>query len=165
MEASKNQFYKDTQEAHDDNLEVLRDKIEYLDVKSDFFENQTFIINEIIYKIELKEKELLKEEQEMTDKLVEGAKVKKNLVNILKDLKNQQQVNIHDKKDDGTFIKINGFYHCPECPYKTNFRKYQLKNHINAVHRKLKPYKCTKCTKGKFLNTCNYFVITIQFSI
>ena len=68
-------------------LELLRDKLEYFDIKLDFFEKQTSIINEIIHKVELKKKELLKKEQELTYKLAKRAKVKKTLVNILENIK------------------------------------------------------------------------------
>ena len=75
---------------------------------ANFFENQTSIINEIIHKVELKGTELLKEEQDMTDKLAERAEVKKNLVNILKGLKNQRKARKYKKNDD-TFVRINDF--------------------------------------------------------
>ena len=59
-----------------------------------------------------------------------------------------------------TLIKINGFYQCPECAYKTEWEKSDLKVHINAVHRKLKSWKCLDCTKGKQIKTdhLNYFI-------
>ena len=149
------QLIEETQEARDDvtdfSLELLRDKIEYLDVKADFFENQALILNEIIHKIEMKDKKCLKEEQELTDKLAERAEVKKNLVNILKGLKNQQKVKMHETKENEALVRINGFNHCPECPFKTKYDR-NLKDHINGVHRKLKPWKCSDCTKGKLLN-------------
>ena len=152
MEEAANQLFKKTQEAQDEvsnfSLEHLRDKLEYFNVIADFFENQTLIFNEIINKVELKGMELSKEEQELTDKLAERAEVKKNLVNILIGLKSQRKVKMY-KIEDGTFIKINGFYHCPDCTYKTKWNRRDLKAHINAVHRKLKPWKCSDCTKGK----------------
>ena len=158
MEKAANQLIDKAQDAQDEvpifSLELLRDKLEYFDVKANFFENQNLILNQIIYKMELKDKELLKEEQELTDKLAERAEVKKNLVNILKGLKNQQKVK-KLKKNDKTFIRKNGFYHCPECSYKTKWYKIFLKVHINAVHRKLKPWKCSDCNKGKRIK--NYF--------
>ena len=68
---SENQTFEETQEAHDEvanfSLELLQDKLEYLTVKADFFENQNLIIHEIIHKVELKNKELSKEEEELTD--------------------------------------------------------------------------------------------------
>ena len=159
----ENQTIKETQEAHDEvpnfSLELLRDKFEYFNVKADFFENQTLILNEIIYKVELKDKELLKEEQELSDKLAERAEVKKNLVKIWVGLKNEQKVKEH-KKENETSRKINGFYHCPECSFKTKWKRMNLKVHINAVHRKLKPWKCSDCTKGKCIKTYyfKYFI-------
>ena len=156
MEETTNLLIEKSQEVQDDvtdfSLELLRDKIEYLDVKADFFENQTVLINKIICKIELVNKELLKEEQELTDKLEKKAKVKKNLVNILNGLKSQQKMKMHETKENEALVRTNGFYYCPECPYKTKYDRTRLKDHINAVHRKLKPWKCSDCTKGKFLN-------------
>ena len=169
MEKASNQLIGETHEAHDEvpniSLELLRDKTEYLGVKADFFENQTLIINEIINKIELKGIEILKEEQELTEKLADKSEVKKNLVNILKGLKNQRKVKEHKKSDD-TFIRTNGFYNCPECPFKTKWRMNRLKAHINAVHRKLKPWKCPDCIKGKRIKTyylSYFYLITFQF--
>ena len=153
------QLIEGTQEAQDEvpnfSLEHLRDKLEYFDVMADFFENQTLIINEIIYKVELNCMELLKEQQELTDNLAEKAEVKKNLVNILKGLKNQRKVKAH-KRNDETLIRINGYFHCPECSHKTKLDKNKLKVHINAVHHKLKPWNCPDCTKGKRIKT--YFL-------
>ena len=163
----ENKLIEETQKAHDDvtsfSLELLQDKNEYLDVKANFFENQTLIINKIIHKIELIGKKLSIEEQELSDKLAEGAEVKKNLANILKCLKSQQKV-----KRDKSFIKIKGFYHCPECPYKTKRFMRKLKVHIDAVHRKLKPWKCSNCAKGKLFNAfqLKYFIKqALQFQI
>ena len=81
-------------------LELMRDKIEYLGVKADFFETQTIPIGELIYRMELRVMETLKEEQEVADKFLEGTEVKKNLVNFLEVLKSQQKVENQDKKDD-----------------------------------------------------------------
>ena len=147
---------KNTPDAVPNSFELLRDKLEYFDVKADFFENQTLILNEIIHKVELKGKELMKEEQELTVKFAERAEVKKNLVNILKDLKSQQKA----KKKDETLIKINGFYHCPECSHKSKWNNNNLKYHIIAVHQKLKPWKCPDCTTGKRIKTyqLKYFI-------
>ena len=162
MEGRANQLIEETQEAHGNvpsfSLELLREKLEYLDVKADFFENQTVLINEIIHKAELKNLELFQEEQELTEKFKEGTEVKKNLVNILNGFKNQR-VKTH-KKDDITLMRINGFYYCPECPYQTKWDRSNLKLHINAVHRKLKPWKCSDCTKGKLFNAfkLNFFI-------
>ena len=156
MEEAPNKLIEKTQEAHDEvpifSLEHLRDKIEYFNVKANFFENQTLIFNEIINKVEIKGMELSKEEQELTNKLAERAEVKKNLVNILKGLKNERKTGKH-KRNDETLIRINGFYHCPECSYKTKWPRNKLKIHINAIHRKLKPWKCSDCTKGKRIKT------------
>ena len=157
MEKAANKLVEGAQEDHDKvrenfSLEFLQDKLEYFNVKGDFFENQTLILNEIIHKEELKEMELSKEEQELTDELVERAKVKKNLEKFLKELKNQRKVKMN-KKNYETLIRSNGFYHCPECSYKTKWNSSNLKRHINAVHQKFKPWKCSDCTTGKRIKT------------
>ena len=148
MEEPANKLVEGTQEAHSEvpnfSFEFLRDKLEYFDIKADFFENQNLILNEIIHKVEMKGIELSKEKQELTDKLTEKSEVKKNLVKILEGLQNQRKVKTHKK---------NGFYHCPECSYKTKWENGSLKVHINAVHRKLKPWKCLDCTKSKSIRT------------
>ena len=152
MEKAANQLIEGTQRAQDEvpniSLELLRDKLEYFDVKAVFFENQNLILNEIIHNVDLKDKELLKEEQELTEKLAERAEVKKNLVNILKGLKNQRKFN-KDTKKKKTLVKKNGFFNCPECPFKSKWNTSTVIVHISAVHRKLKPWKCSDCTKGK----------------
>ena len=134
-----NQLIEGTQEVHDEvpsfSLELVRDKTDNIDIKADFFEHQTLINNEIINKMEPKSMELPLEEQELTDKLEERAEAKKQ------------------KKNDETFTKIDGFYNCPECSYKTQWNKSNLKVHMNAVHREVKPWKCLDCTKGKRIKT------------
>ena len=141
-------------------MELIRDKIKYLDVKADFFEGQSIPIGELIYRMELRVEETLKEEQEVADKLLQGAEVKKNLVSVLEGLKSQQKVGNHGKKDDEAATRINGFYHCQECAYKTKKDRNSLKRHINAVHRKLKPWKCLDCPKRKPNSICH---LTIFF--
>ena len=111
-------------------------ELEYLQLKGDFFERQTFLWNQLIYKQELKEIEYRKEEQELLDKFKEREIVKQKLIEHLKDLK----VKINPRKK-----RVYRFKNCPECPFKT---KYNLKAHINAVHRKLKPFQCLDCDKG-----------------
>ena len=163
MEDQANKLVEETQEAHDEvpnfSLEHLPSKLEYFNVKADFFENQTLILNQIIHKVEMKDKEISKEEQELTDKLAERAEVKKNLVNILNGLKSQRKVKMHETKDEN-LIRINGYFHCPECPYKTKWDRCTLKIHISAVHRKLKPWKCPDCAKSKRIKTYHlkYFI-------
>ena len=146
MNEPANQSFEGAQEAHDEvfnfSLELSRYKIEYFDIA------------------ELKDEELLKVEQELTDKLVESVEVNKNLDNILStSLKNQQEVKEPEKKDE-TFIRINGLYHCPECLFETKSVRRVLKLHINVVHRKLKPFNCSECTKGKRIKTYHlkYFI-------
>ena len=103
MEETINQFIEETWEAHPEvlnlSLELLLDKLDDLNVKADFMENPTFVSNETIQKVEVKDKKLSKEEQELTDKLDERAKVKKNL----NGLKCEQRVETQ-KKNDETLI-------------------------------------------------------------
>ena len=109
MEKAAYKLIEGTQEAQDEvpifSLELLRDKLEYLNVKADFFQNQNLILNQIINKMELKDKELIKEEQELTDKLAERAEVKNNLVNILKSKKSHQKVKAHKKNHENLIRK------------------------------------------------------------
>ena len=162
MAEPTNPLVKGTQEAHKEvpnsSLSLLQDNLEYFGVRANFF-NETLIINEIVNKVELKDKDLPKEEQELTDKFEEKAEVNKNLVNILKEPKSQQKVETNIKNDE-TFIRTNGFYHCPECKYKTKWCMDNLKAHINAVHRQLKPFECSDCTKSKRIKTYHlkYFI-------
>ena len=107
-------------------LELMRDKIEYLDVKADFFETQSIPIGEVIYRMELRVEKTLKEEQEVAGKLLQRAEVKKNLVSVLEGLKSQQKVGNHGKKGDEAVTRINGFFQCPECPYKTKWFRWDL---------------------------------------
>ena len=104
--------------------------------------------------------ETLKEEQEVADKLLQGAEVKKNLQGILEGLRSEQKVENQRKKDDEALTRINGFLQCPECPYKTKWSRYDLKLHINVVHRKLKPWKCLVCAKGKLVNFCPFAIFS-----
>ena len=110
-------------------LELMRDKIEYLGVKTDFFETQSIPIGELIYRMELRVEKTLKEEQEVNDKLLEGAEVKENLEGILGSLRSQQKVENHGKKDDEAATRINGFYQCLECPFKAKYSRNDLKVH------------------------------------
>ena len=145
-------------------LEHLRDKIEYLQVKGDFFDDQTEVWSKLIYNQKLKDKEFLKEEQELVDMINEREIEKNKLASHLKSLKDELKVKKSNenvvKKTQKALVKINGFYYCPECPYKAN-HKCMLNRHVNAVHRKLKPWKCSECDKGKF----TYFIFLIQLLI
>ena len=153
MEEPTNQLVEKTQEAHNEvpnsSLALLRDNLEFFGVRANFY-NETVIIKEIVHKIELKDKDLPKKEQELLDNFEEKAEVKKNLVNILEEPKSQQKVETNQKNDE-TFIRTNGFYYCPECKYKTRWSMDNLKIHINAVHRQLKPFECSDCAKSKQL--------------
>ena len=104
--------------------------------------------------------ETLKEEQEVADKLLQGAEVKKNLVSVLESLKSQQKVGNQCKKGDEAVNRINGFFQCPECIFKAKWRRKDLIHHINSVHRKLKPWKCLVCDKGKLVNFCPFAIFS-----
>ena len=154
-----NQAIVGSQEGHDEvpNLssEPLRETIENFDVEDDFFEIQTLINNEMIRLVELKDMELSKEKQELTDKLLERTKMMDNLVAISK---SEQKAKTHQKKDK-TLIIANKCCHYPGCSFKTKW-ECRLKIHINAVHRKLKDWKCSDCTKSKRIKTYHlkYFI-------
>ena len=163
MEAETNHLTKGSQEAQDEvpNLssEPLRETFENVDVEDDFFEIQTLVNNEMIRLVELKDMELSKEKQELTNKLAERVEVMKNLVNISK---GPQKVKMHKKKDE-SLISTNVLYYCPECTINTK-KKHNLKVHINAVHRKLKPFNCSECNKGKRIKIYHLkYLINILF--
>ena len=127
--------------------ELLPDELEYLQLKNDFFDDQTDICCNLIYNQELKDLEDVKEEQELLDKFNERGVVKEKLISHLKALKHQVNKRKKVKKDGTVFININGFFNCPECQYKTK-RNVYLKLHINTVHFKIKAWKCLECSKG-----------------
>ena len=60
------------------------DEVEYLQLKSDFFEDQTELWNKLIIK---EEEAILKEIQELTEKFNERKIEKERLIRILNDLK------------------------------------------------------------------------------
>ena len=130
-------------------LELLQEELEYLQLKENFFEDQTDLWGKLINNQELKVKESLKEEQKLIEKLNEKKIEKEMLISHLKSLKDQ--IKASKKKSLNNFesviIRIDGFLHCHECNYKAN-RRWHLKSHINAVHRKLKPHECANCGKG-----------------
>ena len=131
-------------------LELLQDEVEYLQVKSDFFDDQTEMWFKLIYIQELKNVEGLKEEQELLDKFNEREIVKKKLIRHLKVLKEQVNNGKEVKKEGAVFVNDNGYFHCPECQYKAK-HKGDTKLHINAIHLKIKPWKCLECHKGWFV--------------
>ena len=130
--------------------ELLPYELEYLQLKNDFFDDQTDICCNLIYNQELKDLEALKEEQELIEKFNERKIVKEKLISQLKALKEQEKVTRNDslnnekvvKRDETVHININGFFNCPECELKTKY-KSNLRSHIDVVHRKLKPFKCS----------------------
>ena len=138
-------------------LELLRDELEYLQIQGDFFDGQTEVWSKLINKEELKQKECFKEEQELINEFNEREIEKNKLINHLKALKDQGKVtrkNIFNngketENNETLLIRIDGFFNCLECFYKTKF-KHNLKKHINASHLKLKPFKCSDCDKGLF---------------
>ena len=125
--------------------EIPNCMLEYLELKSDFFDDQTEAWGELIYN---------KREFE-----------KRKLTSQLKGLK--KQVQAKDGTEAGPledFIRVDGLFNCPECPHKTKF-KACLKVHINAIHRKIKPWMCSECDKGWFVIKKNYFNIYFLFYI
>ena len=137
-------------------LELLQDELEYLQLMSHFFENQTKIWGELVNKVELRQKESLEEEQALIDKLNEGQIEKVKLISRLKTLKAQVKVSANssnngkEAKQVETIVKrINGFFNCLECHYKSTMIG-KLNRHTKAIHRKLQPFKCTDCGKGLF---------------
>ena len=136
-------------------LQYLLDKLGYLNVKADFFARQSETWSKLINKVELEHEESLKEEQELIDKFNEREIEKEKLISHLKSLKKQVKVSsnwflnngVEVKNNDTVFTRTNGFFNCTECEYKSKLKLNVIK-HINAVHRKLKPYKCLDCDKG-----------------
>ena len=152
--------------------QLLQEELEYLRLKSDFFDGQTEVWGKLIHEQELKNKV---EEQKLIEVLNEREIQKKKLIGHLKALK--EQVVTKSSKRTTKIISKNGFFecsectmkskwknsvichiksihrkvnklfNCPECHYKSN-RTFDLNYHINAVHRNLRPYKCSDCNKG-----------------
>ena len=79
---------------------------------------------------------------EETQEALEIVEVKNPAKILSKSLQIEQKGN-ERKKQDETLTKINGFYHCPECLYKTKWSRNVLNVYIKEVHRKLKPWKCS----------------------
>ena len=136
------------------------DEVEYLQLKSDFFEDQTELWNKLIIK---EEEAILKEIQELTEKFNERKIEKERLIRILNDLKveaDSLQFGINGKivHLKSAITKTNGFYICPYCQYKLT-HLFNIKTHIAAIHLKLKSWKCSDCNKGLFLNIHNILVI------
>lgn len=78
------------------NLTLLRDEIEYLTMKQNFFEGQTELWSKKVIKKDLKNQEIfeqnLMEEQELTVKLLKGEQTKIKLLKVLEDLRGQQEI-------------------------------------------------------------------------
>ena len=131
----------------DADFELLRDKLEYFEVKSDFFENQTEEWGKLIHEQEAKDYESL-QEQELIDLINEREEEKKKLITYLESLKSQ---NIMKNKTEAmikkNLVDEDGFFNCPECPKKFSL-KPNLKIHIEGIHRKLKPWNCLSCDKS-----------------
>ena len=134
MEGPTKQFIEETQKANDYiiRLKLLKDEIKYLDVNANSFEGQSVPIGELVNKMELIVQETLKEGKG----LLEGAEV---------------------KNQDKDFKSINRLFHCPECSYTSKWGRRHLQYHINAVHLKLKSFKCSFCAKGKLIG---HFIIS-----
>ena len=142
------------------NLQQMLDEVEYLQLKAGFFDGQTEIWSKLIYKVELSQKESLKEEQELMDQFNEREIEKEQLISRLKALKDQVKVTNDDnfnngnevKSNERVFVKVDGFFNCPEspeCHYKSKL-KFHLMDHINAIHLKVKNFKCPDCDRGWF---------------
>ena len=150
MEGPANQVVKN--DFKNLSLELLQNKLEYLEIKGSFFEKQTIPINKLIHEMELENQESLKEQQEMTEKLEKGAEMKNILIYNLMDLKIE-----HKSGKPFVHYRVNGFYECPDCLFKHK-KIYHMKEHIAAVHLKLKFWKCSNCAKSKnFTNKFRYF--------
>ena len=136
-------------------LRLMQDELEYLQLKGDFFEVQTEVWGTLINKEELNHREIMKEEQELIDQFNKREIEKEKLIDHLKALKNQAKVNASKgalkkgRKKETMFIRIDGFFNCPECDYKAKTKQH-LKRHLNGFHLKLKPFKCTECDEGLF---------------
>ena len=133
----------DIQDNENDVLELLRDELEYLQVQGGFFDGQTEVWGKLIYNQEVKEKEISKELQELIDEFNERQIEKQKLTIHLKNLRNDliAKENELDQDTQRNLIRVDGFFSCPECPFKTKYTSH-LNRHKNAVHRKLKPWRC-----------------------
>ena len=147
------QLAMDEQYRDNEALELLKDELEYLQLKGDFFEDQTDLWGKLIIAQELKNKESLEEEQELIGKLNERKIEKEKLISHLKALKDQIKApkNKSLNKEESVLIRINGYFNCTECRFKS-YKKWPLKVHIDAIHLKLKPFKCSNCDKGRSIN-------------
>ena len=157
----------DGQDREREALQLLEDKLEYLQLKGDFFEDQTEVWAKLIHKQELRDKETSKEEQELMNQFNERKIEKKKLISHLKAIKNHVDVTSSDnfrkiKEKITVFTRIDGFFECIECHLKTK-KRANLVSHINAVHRKLKPYKCSDCDRGWFYYFILFIIINCEF--
>ena len=124
-------------------IQLLQDELEYLQLKSDFFDGQTEVWGKLINIVELKNKESLKEEQELIEVLNEREVEKAKLISHLKSLK--KQVDTKASKGTTNFISKNGLFECPECPMNSKW-KVSVINHIKTMHRKIhKFFDCPEC--------------------
>ena len=148
----------DVQDVQDNlDLEIMRDELEYLELKSDFFDGQTEKCNKLINKKEWKQRDSVTELQELIDEFNERENEKQQLTNYLNVLKDQVKAKAEnealnqDPQIQGDLFRVDRFFNCPECLYKAKF-KGNLKVHINRIHHKLKLWKCSDCDKGWFAN-------------
>ena len=128
-------------------LELLRLDLEYFQLKGDFFEQQSHLWSKLITNQERELDESLKELQELIVKLNDRNDEKEQLASHLKHVKLKKSKEAALTSPQKVLVRKNGFFNCPECSYKTIY-KQDLNQHINAVHRKLKPWKCSECDKG-----------------
>ena len=149
MERPTQKLMKENQEDYDYiiKLELIRQHVENMGIIS--LENESNTIDELINKMSLKVNETMKPEQD----LLQGADIENNIANLLNRLRCHQEMKNRGMKDDKVYIKVNGFYHCPECLYKTKWGRKNLNLHINATHPKRRLWKCSDCPKGKLIST------------
>ena len=68
-------------------LEHLKDEVKYFEMKRDYYKSQTLMINNLIHNKELRSNEILKEHQEMIDKIKDATEKNMNLVTTLNRLR------------------------------------------------------------------------------
>lgn len=118
MEIPANQLTQKSQGSEEDStLQTLLDKMEYMQIKANFFECQTKWLTEIIYNEEISAEESFKEEQEIYAELNKQNQLKLKLQNQLQVLKEACQPRaIEYFKTDG----INN--NCTECFYQSKYK-------------------------------------------
>ena len=140
-------------------LELLQDELEYLELKSNFFDGQTEEWSNLIHDQELKDQESLEEEQELVKVFNERKIEKEKLISHLKALKDQ--VDTKASKGTKNLIRKNGFFECSECPYKSKWKR-NVDRHINNIHFKLNMFvdnKFLDCPECHFKSNFRYRLV------